>query len=107
MPRPVSEEYRFGPFLLDPVRGRLRREKSNVSADPRLILLLVALVKRRNRMVSREFLQRKLWPGHQNIRDGNLDVLVCHVRKLLRDNPRNPRFILFVPALSPRTIPGG
>jgi len=93
MPRPVTEEYRFGPFLLDPVRGRLRREKSKVSADMRLIRLLVALVERRGRMVSREFLQRKLWPGHQNLRDGNLDVLVCHVRKLLRDNPRNPRFI--------------
>jgi tetratricopeptide (TPR) repeat protein len=43
--------------------------------------------------VSRAFLQKHLWPDGRHSRDGDLDVLVCQVRKLLRDDPRNPRFI--------------
>jgi DNA-binding winged helix-turn-helix (wHTH) protein/Tfp pilus assembly protein PilF len=93
MARYVAREYRFGPFTLEPASGTLRKNGERVSADLRLIRFITALVKKQGRTVSRATLEKELWPEHQAVRSGNLDVLACQARKLLEDNPRDPRFV--------------
>ena len=93
MAQPGPSEYRFGPFTLDISRGSFHKGTRRIRADARLIRFLVILIERQDQIVSRAFLQKHLWPDGRHSRDGDLDVLVCQVRKLLGDNPRNPRFI--------------
>jgi len=89
----IAQEYRFGPFALDPARAKLRMGIKEVPADSRLIQFLTPLIEQRGHTVSRAFLRRKLWPGRKNVDEVNLHVLVCQVRSLLGDDAKNPRFI--------------
>jgi len=93
MAQPIPDEYRFASFALDPARARLRTGSKDFLVDSRLIRFLTALIEQHGRTVSRAFLRRRLWPGHKNVDEVNLHVLVCQVRKLLGDDAKNPRFI--------------
>jgi len=84
--------FHFGPYTLDPLSGILCKGGRRLRADLRLVRFLAAIVERKGKTVSREFLERKFWPS-LSARDLNLDVLVCQARKLLGDDPRAPRFI--------------
>lgn len=89
----VIQEYLFGPYVLDRVRGSLRKHGKDQHAHLRMVRLLLLLVERPGKTVNRALLKRKLWPNRTDIPDGHLDVLVCQVRKLLRDDGKKPRFI--------------
>jgi len=93
MAQPGPSAYRFGPFTLDVAHGSFHKGTRRVRADARLIRCLLILIGHRDQIVPRASLQKHLWPDGRHSRDSDLDVLVCQVRKLLRDNPRNPRFI--------------
>lgn len=87
-------EYRFGPFVLNPVQGSLTEQCENIEADLQLVRFLVVLLSRRGHTVSRRSLERALWPGEEKTDHGSsLNVLAFHARKLLRDDPTNPRYI--------------
>jgi DNA-binding winged helix-turn-helix (wHTH) protein/tetratricopeptide (TPR) repeat protein len=93
MAQPGPSAYRFGPFCLDVARGSFHKGTRRVRADARLIRCLLMLIEHRDQIVSRAFPQKHLWPDGGRSGNGNLDVLVCQVRRLLRDDSRNPRFI--------------
>jgi len=88
-----TTEYRFGPYVLDRVRGSLRKHGKDQRAHLRMVRLLLLLVERPGQTINRALLKRKLWPSRADIPDGHLDVLVCQVRRLLGDNGKKPRFI--------------
>jgi DNA-binding winged helix-turn-helix (wHTH) protein/tetratricopeptide (TPR) repeat protein len=93
-----ATKYQFGPFVLDPARMKLLRNRRELEVAPKPISLLIALVEKRGITVPKDELRRKVWPGNQFSanKDGDLDVLICKVRILLRDRPARPRFILTV-----------
>jgi DNA-binding winged helix-turn-helix (wHTH) protein len=86
-------EYRFGPYILDPLRGTLRKQGKDQRAHLRMVRFLLVLVERPGTTVNRASLKKRLWPSRVDIPDGHLDVLVCQVRKLLGDDGKKPRFI--------------
>ncbi|WP_426955687.1 ATP-binding protein [Muricoccus radiodurans] len=72
----------FGPFRLIPDRRTLAAEGREVPIRGRAFDLLLALVERRDRVVSRDELMEVVWPGRV-VEEGNLTVHVAGLRKLL------------------------
>lgn len=86
-------EYRFGPYILDPLRGTLHKQGKDQRAHSRMVRILSILLAKHGKTVNRALLKKKLWPSRADIPDGHLDVLVCQVRKLLGDDEKSPQFI--------------
>ncbi|MDB5669871.1 MAG: transcriptional regulator domain protein [Alphaproteobacteria bacterium] len=55
--------YRFGPFLLDGDQFELRRDGESVAVEPQVLSLLLALVERSDRLVTRDELIDLVWHG--------------------------------------------
>ena len=89
--------YLFGPFALDPTRRSLAEGGVAVALGGRAFDLLVVLVEGRDRILTKDELLRRVWPGHA-VEENNLTVNISALRKALRDLPTEQRYI--------RTIPG-
>jgi hypothetical protein len=59
---------------------------------PKAYELLAALVSERPKVLSKEILQQRLWPG-TFVAEANLSNLVAEIREALGDEARAPRFI--------------
>ena len=59
---------------------------------PKAYELLAALVSERPKVLSKEILQQRLWPG-TFVAEANLSNLVAEIREALGDRARDPRFI--------------
>jgi len=91
-------KYRFSVFTFDHSDGTLRRNERSLRVPPQTLLLLTALLERPGAVVSREELRRVLWPdgdvlGH----DPAINRAINYLRTVLRDNPKEPKFIETVP----------
>jgi eukaryotic-like serine/threonine-protein kinase len=97
--------YRFGLFVLDLASGTLTRNGSKVRLQDQPLKLLILLVQRHSQIVSREEIQRNLWPGNTFVEfDKSLGVAVVKVREALSDEASNPRFIETIPRRGYRFI---
>jgi DNA-binding winged helix-turn-helix (wHTH) protein len=83
---------RFGPFILDSASRQLLHERREVSLSPKAFDLLVLLVENRPRALTKRELHERLWP-ETFVVDANLSNLVAELRKALRDDAREPRFV--------------
>lgn len=82
------------PVELDLGRYELRRLGRRVKLERKPMELLIFLVGRRNQMVSREEIVRKLWRSSLFIdTERNLNNIVRKVRTALGDDSEKPRFI--------------
>lgn len=61
----MSELYKFTDFELDGARFELRRAGRAVTVQPKVLRMLLLLVRERERVVSTEELYRALWPGER------------------------------------------
>lgn len=80
MPAPVT----FGPFALDAQECRLTRDGQPISLSPRPFDLLVALVARAGRLVSREELLREVWKDTV-VEQSSLNAAMSVLRQALGD----------------------
>lgn len=78
----TAPSYAFGPYQLIPARRALLAEGQEVALRGRAFDLLLALVERRDRVVTKEELLELVWPGRV-VEEGNLTVHVAGLRKLL------------------------
>lgn len=85
--------YRFGTFELDAATGELRRAGLRVRLNGKPLLLLTALLERPGELVSRNGLQRRLWPDTTVDFDRGLNNAANRMRTALRDSAAAPRFI--------------
>ncbi|MBO1073718.1 ATP-binding protein [Roseomonas marmotae] len=106
----VAKAFAFGPYRLVPERRILAAEGREVPIRGRAFDLLLALVERRDRVVSKDELLDLVWPGRV-VEEGNLTVHIAALRKLLGSgiiatlSGRGYRFVASVaevPAESPR-----
>ncbi len=72
----------FGPFVLDPARGRLLRDGRAVPVNHKGIRLLAALLQRPGEAVDKATLMDAAWPGSA-VEESNLSVQIAALRKLL------------------------
>ncbi len=86
------ERYRFGRFELDALALELRRDGAMVAIEPRVLDVLVYLVRHRDRVVSREELVDAVWPG-SFITDSALAQAVLKARRAVDDDGRRQEVI--------------
>lgn len=86
------EEIVLGDFLLAPSRHALTRDGAEVHLEPRALDLLIALVERRDRVVSKSELIETVWEG-QFVSDSAVFKAVQQVRSALGDDGRRQRFV--------------
>ena len=97
MKQALPERVRLGRFDLDLRSGELRLVGK---AEHRLVLreqpfqVLRMLIERQGKIVTREEIQRKLWPNDTIVDfDHSINVAVGVLRRALRDSADNPKYI--------------
>ncbi len=96
---------RFGPFEVDFETGELRKHGLRIKLQEKPLRVLEALVEKPGRLVSREELQRKLWPKDLYVDfERNLTIAMNKLRSALSDSAEKPRYIETLPRRGYRFI---
>jgi len=87
----------FGSFEVDLQTGELRKagQKFKFSGQPFQVLAI--LLERPGEVVTREELQKRLWPDTFVDVDHNLNTAINKIREVLGDEAENPRFVETLP----------
>lgn len=93
----------FGEFTLDDKQARLLCKKKEIAIEPKLFELLLLFVNQPNTIISRQDILDNLWAGSL-VTDNAINKLVANLRKVLADEPKNPRYIQTVPKRGYRLI---
>jgi len=89
-----SRSIQFGIFEVDLSAGELRRNGSRVKLQEQPFQILTTLLARPGEVVSREELQKKLWPADIFVDfDHSLNAAVRRLRDALGDSAENPRLV--------------
>ncbi len=89
-----GEPIRFGLFEFDPRSGELRKQGLKIRLQGQPVEILSMLLARPGELVTREELQKKLWPGDTFVDfDPSLNAAVKRLRSALGDSAETPRFI--------------
>src|SRR5271170_5079667 len=85
---------RFGVFELDLRAGELRKHGLRVRLQEQPFQLLALLLEHPGEIVTREELQKKLWPADTFVDfDHGLNKAVSKIREALGDSAESPRFV--------------
>lgn len=96
---------RFGTYEVDLRSGELRKNGLRVRLSGQPFQILIILLERPGELVTREELQKRLWPGDLFVDfDRGLNAAINRVREALGDSAENPRFIETLPRRGYRFI---
>ena len=82
----------FAECVLDTERRQLQRDGKDVHLTLKAYELLLALLERRPRALSKRELRQELWPD-THVLEANLPNVVAEAREAVGDDARRPRFI--------------
>jgi Tol biopolymer transport system component len=88
---------RFGIFEVDLDSGELRKSGQKLKLTGQPFQVLVILLEHAGRVVTREELQKRLWPETFVDVNHNLNTAINKIREVLGDSAENPRFIETLP----------
>jgi len=88
--------YSFDNFTLDTQRYQLRRTGQPIPLEPQVFKVLTYLVQHYDRVVPRQELFERLWPG-QYVSDDALGRCIRKARQAFGDRREAPRFIKTLP----------
>jgi len=81
-------------YEVDPHAGELRRNGVKIKLQEQPFQVLTMLLERPGEVISREELQRRLWPADTFVDfDHSLNAAIKRLRDALRDSADNPRFV--------------
>src|ERR1700687_3603413 len=93
-----ANSMRFGVYEFDLRAGELRKHAIRIKLQEQPCQILAILLEHRGEMVTREELQRRLWPSDTFVDfDHSLNTAVMRLREALNDSSENPRFIETLP----------
>jgi Tol biopolymer transport system component/DNA-binding winged helix-turn-helix (wHTH) protein len=93
-PGPGLHNLRFDVYELDPRAGELHKHGYRVPLEDRPFRALLILLQQAPEVVTREELQKQLWPADIFIDfDHGLNKAIGKVRRALNDSADNPRFV--------------
>src|SRR5215468_10789278 len=97
-PMPEKEhlpgQLRFGVFEVDLRAGELRKHGLRVRLQEQPFQVLAMLLEHLNEVVTREELQKKLWPADTFVDfDHGLNKAINKIREALGDSAESPRFV--------------
>ncbi|MGA2429663.1 MAG: tetratricopeptide repeat protein [Candidatus Acidiferrum sp.] len=90
----VDGQLRFSVFELDLRAGELRKRGLKIRLQEQPFRVLATLVERAGEVVTREELQKKLWPADTFVDfDHGLNKAINKIREALGDSAESPRFV--------------
>ena len=92
----LSEPVSFGDIAVDPGTHTVRRAGEAVPLRPKEYELLIALLRRRGRVVSRSELLAEVWGYAGEVYSRTVDTHIAELRRKLEENPSDPRHVLTV-----------
>ena len=92
----MNESYEFGGFVLNPEERLLLRDGKPIPLTPKAFELLLVLVQHSGHLVENDKLLSAVW-ADVAVEEGNLAVLISHLRKALGDDRESHIFIETVP----------
>jgi DNA-binding winged helix-turn-helix (wHTH) protein len=95
---------RFGAFEADVQTGELRKDGVKMKFSGQPFQVLAILLERPGEVVSREELQKRLWPDTFVDVERNLNTAVNKIREVLGDSAETPRFVETLPRRGYRFI---
>ena len=100
-----SGVHRFGAYEFEPRVGELRKQGMRIRLEGQPIAILTLLLNRPGELVTREELQKKLWPADTFVDfEQSLNAAIKRLRAALGDNADNPHFIETLPRRGYRFI---
>ena len=102
--KPDTRLLRFADFQVDLRTGELRKAGTKVKFGGQPFQVLSVLLERRGELVTREELQKLLWPDTFVDVDHNLNTAINKIRDVLGDSTERPRFIETLPKRGYRFI---
>jgi TolB-like protein/DNA-binding winged helix-turn-helix (wHTH) protein/Tfp pilus assembly protein PilF len=88
--------FRVGEYEIDSARYELRRQGAHVAVEPKVLDVLLQLVRQRQRLVTKDELLREIWPG-VHVSESTLTRAVSLARTALGDTAAESRVIETVP----------
>ena len=101
---PSRNVVRFGKFEVDLRAGEMRKGKLKLRLSGQPFQVLAILLERPGEVVTREELQRRLWPGTFVDVDHNLNTIINKIRETLGDSADTPRLVETLPRRGYRFI---
>jgi TolB-like protein/DNA-binding winged helix-turn-helix (wHTH) protein len=102
---PITQTLRFDVFELDTRAGELRKNGVKLRLRGQPLQVLAILVERAGDVVTREELQRQIWPADTFVDfDHSLHNAVARIRDVLGDSAETPRYIETLPRRGYRFI---
>jgi Tol biopolymer transport system component/DNA-binding winged helix-turn-helix (wHTH) protein len=95
---------RFGAFEADVRTGELRKDGVKLKFSGQPFQVLAILLERPGEVVTREELQKRLWPDTFVDVERNLNTAINKIREVLDDSAESPRFIETLPRRGYRFI---
>ena len=90
----LAARLRFGVFELDLRAGELRKHGLRIRIQDQPFQVLAMLVEHAGEVVTREELQKKLWPADTFVDfDHGLNKAISKIREALSDSAESPRFV--------------
>ena len=95
---------RFGAFEVDLRAGELRKDGAKLKLTGQPFQVLTILLEQPGEVVTREELQKRLWPDTFVDVDHNLNTAINKIREVLGDSAESPRFVETLPRRGYRFI---
>lgn len=95
--------YGFGPFLMDPVKRLLWRERRVVPLTSKAFEILLLLVRNRDRVLEKDELLAELWHGNI-VEEATLVRHISSLRKAMQVRPDQHDYIITVPGRGYRFV---
>ena len=95
---------RFGTFEVDLLAGELRKNGVKLKLTGQPFQVLTILLEQPGEIVTREELQKRLWPDTFVDVDHNLNTAINKIREVLGDSAESPRFVETLPRRGYRFI---
>src|SRR6516162_9980963 len=93
-PAQLFHSIRFGPFRLDVRAGELHNDDRRIRLQEQPFQVLRMLVEHPGEVVTREELQKKLWPNDTIVEfDHSINAAIRRLRDALGDTAENPRYV--------------
>src|SRR3954449_1013332 len=100
-----EHHFRFGLFQLCPETAELSKSGRRIALQEQPLRILVLLLERGGELVTRDELQKVLWPSvSYGDFDQGVNTAVKKLRQALGDSASNPRFVETVPRRGYRFI---
>ena len=103
MDQPTHSPFTLGEWSVDPILGTITRGGDAIRLEPRTMRLLVCLAERSGEVVSADDLLDRVWPN-VIVTPDSVYQAVAALRRLLGDDPKNPRYVVTVPKQGYRMV---